>query len=65
MKSITFTGDSLPEGGELQGVWNGGDLSDSSIRFGVRLAGLAGARLDVEPRKDGGMLRMTFRGAFL
>jgi glyoxylase-like metal-dependent hydrolase (beta-lactamase superfamily II) len=65
MKSVTFTGDSLPEGGELQGVWNGGDLSASSLRFGVRLAGLAGARLDVEPRKNGGVLRMTFRGAFL
>jgi glyoxylase-like metal-dependent hydrolase (beta-lactamase superfamily II) len=66
MKSITFTGESLPEGGELQGVWNGGGgLPASALRFGARLAGLAGARLDVEPRKDGGVLRMTFRGAFL
>ncbi len=65
MDSIIFRCQSLPEGGELQGVWNGGDLPASALRFGVRLAGLAGARLDVESRRDGGVLRMTFRGAFL
>jgi len=65
MASIFFTAESIPEGGVLRGVWNGGDLPATALRFGARLAGLAGARLDVEPRKNGGVLRMTFRGAFL
>jgi len=65
MESITFACQSLPEGGEVQGVWKGGDLPAPALRFGVRLAGLAGARLDIEPGKNGGVLRMTFRGAFL
>ncbi|MBP1928857.1 glyoxylase-like metal-dependent hydrolase (beta-lactamase superfamily II) [Methanolinea mesophila] len=61
MKSVTFTSALLPEGGELRAAWTGGSaLGPTPLRFGTRLAGLAGARLEVEPCPEGGMFRMIF-----